>query len=88
MNHIDQTAVYRFLRKMNALNWGLWPPESEWPDLGVGYTLFQHGYSQTQTCTTIKFNTPTTIGKNTSRRFSVGPRCLIPASSIRLTPLP
>lgn len=38
----DQAKDFKnYWRERNSENWGCWPPSSEWPDVGVGYTATQ-----------------------------------------------
>ena len=37
----QQQEFTNYWHERNAENWGTWPPESEWPDVGVSYTATQ-----------------------------------------------
>ena len=67
---IDATQLKNLLTRLNATNWGMWPPAEEWPDLGAPYTCVQFAGPVTMA----KFDAPVQVGERRATRFAVGGR--------------
>lgn len=54
---------------LKGKNWGVWPDSSNWPDVGVNYTISQYG-SNGKTYDIIKFDYKVQIDEDTvGRKF-------------------